>query len=174
MGARQGPTPDPSFGSICRSAGSGHAQREEPVDTFYALRPGAPSVYSVMLGLLETLRNLVLSGPEPAPFLVALTRNGRPVITLADADTSRLRHEYGPIEMAFRVSARAIAGGLLLQVEEPTNQTGYVLEQFCRRTTTGTLEALPHSWRHPFPSSASSAIMPKRAFANPGLFDHIR
>ena len=180
MGARQGPAPDPSFGSICYSAGSGYAQREEPVgNTVNALRPGAPSVYSVMLGLLETLRTQVLSGPEPAPFLIAVTRGGWPVMAAGDADVTRLGYQYGPIELAFRVSARPMAGGLLLQVEEPTSRTDHVLEQFCRRTPAGALEALPHSWRHPTRSSASSAyhstsgLIPYWGFRNSGLLNHL-
>ncbi len=180
MGARQGPAPDPSFGSICCSAGSGYAQREEPVgNTINALRPGAPSVYSVMLGLLETLRTQVLSGPEPAPFLIALTRGGRTVMAAAGADVARLGYQYGPIDLAFRMSALRTAGGLLLRVEEPTGRTDHVLEQFCRRTPAGALEALPHSWRRAIRSSAASSyhstsgLIPYGVFHNSDLLNHL-
>lgn len=70
MDAQDGLTPHPLPGrSRHYPAGSGTAQHEQPVENIDPFRPGAPWAYSLILDLLETLRNLVLSGHEPAPYL---------------------------------------------------------------------------------------------------------
>lgn len=159
MGARGGLILHPNFGTTSSLAGSETVQREQPTENdVNACRPGAsPAALSIMLDLLETLRNLVVSGQEPASFLVALVRSGRAILVAGvepEPSLDRLRNQHGPIEMAFRISAREIAGGMLLQVADATG--GYVLEQFCRRGARG-YEPLPHSWRQPMRASASSA-----------------
>jgi hypothetical protein len=142
-------------------AGSAKTQSERPFETYTdACRLGAPSAaFSTMLSLLETLRNLVVSGHEPASFLIGLRQGAAPVM-VADGDATdlpRLRYEYGSIDLAFLVSARPVSGGLLLQVDEPTGWSGYALDQFCRRTAGGFYEALPYCWRRPSLPNASSA-----------------
>jgi hypothetical protein len=150
--------------------------------------PGASSmVFSLMLDLLETLRHLVLSGYEPAPFLAAVQRSGRPVmIACADPERqlARLRNEYGPTGMAFSVSARPICGGLLLRVAELSGEGRRCLDQFCRRTAAGRYEALPDCWRESAPrqpsfAKASSAyhstsgLIPYWGFRNSDLLNHL-
>ena len=184
MGATGSLAPFPNFGSQCRFlAGSDQAQREKLVPTnFTAFRPGAPSsAFSMMLDLLEILRNLVLSGHEPASFLIALETDGRPVL-VSDAEPAaqlpRLRSEYGSIPLAFLVSARRIAAGILLQVAEPTGHTGYCLDQLCREYGAGTCQVMPHCWRPESFSSASSAyhstsgLIPYWGLRNSSLLNH--
>jgi hypothetical protein len=135
-----------------RAAGSQATQFEKPVTTPpEPLRPGTSSAaFSIMLGLLETLGNLVLSGQEPAPFLIALPdRPGAPVLVATpDPGTHlrRLEREHGGVPMAFFVAARSADGGVWLEVRDLTGAAGDRLEQFCRRTGQGRMEALPYSW----------------------------
>lgn len=161
MGAHGSLIPLPTFGTPTLTAGSVKAQSEQPFENYTdAFRLGAPfTAFSTMLDLLETLRNLVVSGHEPASFLIAIRQDGSPVmIAGADsADLPRLYYEYGPLDLAFLVSARSVPGGVLLQVSEPANRSGYILDQFCRRTAAGSYEALPHCWRRPSLPKASSA-----------------
>ena len=113
-----------------------------------------------MLDLLETLRSVAVSGQEPASFLIAVRRDGAPLLVAtaeSRAKLTRLYHHYGSIPMAFQVRARRVPAGLLLEVSEPTGRTGYCLDQLCRPTTAGRWEALPHCWRRPSLASASSA-----------------
>ena len=161
MDALHGLIPHPKFGTP-RSyvAGSEEAQSGKPLAQYtHPFRPGAPPMaFSMMLGLLESMRNAVLSGHEPAPYLIAVFPDGGPIL-VADPEPvmelSRLRLERGPISQAFLVGGRRMAGGILLQVAEPTGRTGYRVEQFCRRNAAGAFEALPHCWREapPFESS---------------------
>ena len=144
--------PHPLVGTlICCPAGSDRAPIEKPVQiNATPFRPGASSsAFSIMVSLLETLRNLVLSGHEPASFLIAVQPDGRPVLVAgaSAAELPRVRYDYGAVSLAFVVSARRTPAGLLLQVSEPTGHTGYVLDQLCRRTAGGFYEALPHCWR---------------------------
>ena len=97
MGAQGGLIPHPSVGASCPLAGSDRAQRERPSEKHInAFRPGASSAFSIMLGLLETLRNVALiSGQEPASFLIAVFEDGRLVLTAPDAcgfDLRQLRN----------------------------------------------------------------------------------
>jgi hypothetical protein len=71
----------------------------------------------MMLDLLETLRNLVLSGHEPASFLFALRAEGSPIMVSAadpEAEWPRLWRQYGGISLAFAVRAWTVAAGALL------------------------------------------------------------
>jgi len=168
MGAQAGLIPHPNFGQFFTcAAGSRQVRDEQPVDTPVITQPpDAPTAaFSMMLGLLETLRNLALSGLEPAPFLFALLPDGRS-LAVAGAESAedlwRLRASYGSIDLAFLVSARQAAGGLWLQVSEPTGRTGFSLDQFCRPAAAGRYQPLPPCWRpdpsrQPNRSSASSA-----------------
>ena len=152
MDAHHGLIPHPRFGMHFRNAaGSERAPSEKPFEPYFnPLRPGAPPLaFSMMLGLLETLRNAVLSGHEPAPYLIAALVDGAAFLVVDPEparELSRLRCERGPGFLAFLVSARRIAGGTVLQVAEPSGRTGYSLEQFCRRHADGSYEALPHCW----------------------------
>jgi len=147
-----------------------------------ASRPGAPpSAFSVMLGLLETLRNSIFSGYEPASYLAAIQPDGRPILIRAADPASellRLRNHYGLVELAFSVSARPSSGGVLLQVADVGRQTGYILDQFCRRSVDGSYEPLPPCWREQSLSRASSAyqstsgLIPNRGFLRSALLNH--
>lgn len=137
--------------------------------------------FATMLGLLETLRNLLLSGQEPASFLIGLRRSGAPVLIAgaeSSADLPRLRNQYGVLESAFLVAARRTSGGTLLEVSDAGGETGYTLDQFCRRTASGSYEALPHCWRPPSIAKASSAyqstsgLIPYWGFRNSSLLNH--
>gem|GEM_PF-2857891 len=184
MGAQGSLIPHPIFGKPNRTpAGLGTAQRGRPVENMQALRPSASlSAFSVMLGLLETLRNLILSGHEPASYLAAIQEDGRPILVRAADPASelpRLRNQYGLVELAFSVSARASGSGVLLQVTDLGGQTGYILDQFCRRAANGSYEPLPHCWRALSLSRASSAyqstsgLIPNRGFLRSILLNHL-
>jgi len=112
-----------------------------------------------MLDLLETLRNLLLSGQEPAPFLIAVQHDGG-VIMISASDPSRelirVRNHYGSIAMAFAVKSTSLSGGRLLEVIDLASDAGYVLSQFCRKTSGG-YEAAPYCWRAASFARASSA-----------------
>jgi hypothetical protein len=87
-----------------------------------------------MLSLLETLRNLVVSGHKPASYLVTLHTDGT-LLLCSDPDGSA---------GGFRVGARPVSGGYWLEVSHTGD--GYQLEQFCRALPGGRFEALPHTW----------------------------
>jgi len=157
MDATNGLTPHPSLRARNCGAGFDEAHSEKPVRQYpNPYRPAASSAYSLMLGLLETLKNLAVFGQEPAPFLVAVLEDDRQVLVAGGSaeDLTRLRNQYGSVSLAFQVSGRAVSGGLWLEVSEPTGETGYRLNQFCRRAANGVYEALPHCWSR---SSAPSA-----------------
>ena len=105
-------------------AGSRSILIEKPFpDPVTAFRPSAPpAAFSIMLDLLETLRSLLVSGHEPAAILLVLRTNGPPLLIAGgdEAALSRLRLDYGPIPMAFRVGSRRTAAGVLLEVAEAT------------------------------------------------------
>jgi hypothetical protein len=134
-------------------AGSQTAQSEKPVPNCPdALRPGASAeAFSHMLGLLETLRNLVRSGQEPASFLIALPDRRHPAVMAATADPrahlQRLEGEYGSIALAFYVCTRPSSGGIWLEVRDMTRSDGYRLEQFCRPATSSAMQVWPPCWR---------------------------
>ena len=88
-----------------------------------------------MLTLLETLRKLVVSGYEPAPYLVTVDGDGVLHMTLEG--------DAGP--GSFRVGAREMAGGYCLEVSD--GQSRYRLEQFCRKQPGGRWDLLPEAWR---------------------------
>ena len=161
------------------AAGFDGAQSEKPIAKYVrAFRPGGSSpAYSIMLGLLETVRNLVLSGHEPAPFLVCLLRDRGPVMIAGSAaELRRVQNQYGPVSVAFEVSAQSARGGVWLHVSEPTGQTGYYLEQFCLRKTGSGYEALPYCWRRASASSAyqsTSGLIPYWGFRNSSLLNHL-
>jgi len=117
------------------AAGSSGAV-EKPVSiTPIPCRPGVSStVFSTMLVLLETLRNLVVSGHEPAPYLISEDEGGRVLMTLEGRGNG------------YRVQRRAAGGGYRLEVTDETGQTGYRLEQFCRQLPNERLEAMPQAW----------------------------
>jgi len=186
MGAYSGLIPHPRFGILTHNpAGSNEAPSEQPVHRHVnAFRPDASSsAFSMMLGLLETLRKLVLSGLEPASFLIAVQPDGRPVmVTGAESadELPRLSSQYGPISLVFLLKARPMSAGILLQVCETTGGAGYALDQLCRRSPGGGFEVLPHCWRADPPrarSSASSAyqstsgLIPYFGFRNSSLLN---
>ena len=142
MDANRGLIPRPERGTFCQTVAGSYGLVEKPVAMPpCSCRPDvSSSVFSTMLALLETLRKLVVSGHEPASYLVR-TQEGGPVLMVAGGDGQGLR-----------VSSRAVAGGWWLEVSDESGRTGYRLEQFCRRGPWGRVEALPHCWSR---SSAS-------------------
>ena len=102
--------------------------------------PGPPTAaFSTMLALLETLRNLILSGHEPAAYLIAPLAGGSiRMSTVPDPAASN--------QPAFRVGSRAVSGGHWLEVTDESGRTGYRLEQFCRSLPTGQIQVLPYAW----------------------------
>ncbi len=176
MDASSGLIPHPSFGTSPRiAAGSAGVPCEQPALTHLdAYRHSASSAYSMMLTLLETLRNLMVSGHEPAPFLIAIRQNGSILLVLGRESVSHIPS----LALAFLVSARRLAGGMLLEVRE-TGGSGYILDQFCRLTAAGSYEPLPHCWRQPILAKASSAyqstsgLIPYWGFRNSSLLNHL-
>lgn len=140
MDANRGLIPHPERGT-CQIVAGSNSPVEKPVAFLHeSCRPDAPtSAFSTMLALLETLRNLMVSGHEPASYLIAPLEGGR------------LRMSSGgwPAagdQLVFRVGSRAVSDGHWLEVADETGRTGYRLEQFCRRLPGGRVEALPYVW----------------------------
>lgn len=151
MDATRGLIPHPARGPFRSVAGS-YSPVEKPVAIPpYSHRPDvSPKAFSTMLALLEILRNLVISGHEPAAYIIATLEGGQARIVVA-GEQERL----GSVRPGFRVGSRAVSGGNWLEVSDATEPQGYRLEQFCRRLPDGRLEALPHVWRRaerPLPS----------------------
>ena len=128
--------------SNCLAAGSFCAIGKSVLITSSSCRPDvASSAFSTMLGLLETLRNQVVSGHEPAPFLITVLPGGQLVMT-----AGVYAAPWSSLATAFRVTARATADGYWLDVSDATGRAGYRLEQFCRKLPGGRWEALPYCW----------------------------
>jgi hypothetical protein len=103
-------------------------------------RSGPPTAaFSTMLALLETLRNLILSGHEPAAYLIAPLAGG-------SLRMSTVPYPAASNQPAFRVGSRTVAGGHWLEVTDESGRTGYRLEQFCRSLPSGKIQALPYVW----------------------------
>src|SRR5262245_42475959 len=100
--------PHPRFGTSPRfAAGSAGVLCEQPASThFDTYRHSASSAYSMMLTLLETLRNLLVSGHEPAPFLIAIRQNGSMLLVSGGESVSPMPS----VVCAVVVSARRVAG----------------------------------------------------------------
>jgi hypothetical protein len=142
MDANRGPIPHPERGIHCQSVAGSYDLVEKPIAKLpYSCRPAVSSpVFSTMLALLETLRNLVVSGHEPASYLVSVFPNGGLRLTLDGVRAS------AEASQSFTLSARPIAAGYSLAVEDVTGRGGYRVEQFCRSLPGGRLVALPHGW----------------------------
>jgi hypothetical protein len=142
MDANRGLVPRPERGTCCQTVAGSYGLVEKPVaKPPCSRRPGVSSpAFSIMLALLETLRNLVVSGHEPASYLVSVLPNGSLRLTLnaarPPADAAR----------AFTISARSFGSGHSLAVHVVTGQSGYRVEQYCRSLPGGRLETLPHCW----------------------------
>ena len=140
MDANRGLIPHPERG-ICRIAAGSDSPAEKPVAILHQpCRPDvSTSAFSTMLALLETLRNLIVSGHEPASYLIAPLEGGR----------LRMSSGQWPVagdQLVFRVGSRAASDGHWLEVADETGRVGYRLEQFCRRLPGGHVEALPYVW----------------------------
>jgi hypothetical protein len=151
MDTFRGLIPHPLLGAPHRlQAGSSRLAEKPVLNPFAFLGPRvSEKVFPAMLALLETLRNQVVSGYEPASFLITLSYSGRILITGVGEPPP-----WSPAAAVFRVAAKSAAGGCWLEVEHAADRTGYRLEQFCRKLPGGRWEALPYRWSR---SGASSA-----------------
>ncbi len=140
MDANRGLIPHPERG-ICHIVAGSNSPVERPVAILnHSCRPDAPTpAFSTMLALLETLRNLIVSGHEPASYLIAPREGGS--LWMSSGQWPRAGDQW-----VFRVGSRAVSDGRWLEVADETGRTGYRLEQFCRTLPGGGLEALPHVW----------------------------
>ncbi len=174
MDAPRGLIPHPTLsGSLNRATAGSRAHSERPLPILDSCRPDASSTaFSLMLGLLEILQNLVLSGHEPAAFLIAPLDDGR--LVMVAGEDAQLSPQHGSAARSFRVSTRPAAAGVWLTVEQAAGGD-HRLEQFCRRDRVGRYEALPHSWTRSRASSAyhsTSGLIPYWGFRNSSLLNH--